>query len=122
MTVVERLTKKNSAADYLSCSVNPGAVPGLPGPNRSTRSTRSTTTVRVRKHLIRKVVVLHVAGPLSVVVQELDLAIQLALAEGPPGVVCDLSGGLAGADLVAIEMLATAGRHVRDWPGIPVAV
>jgi hypothetical protein len=122
MTVVEHLTKNNGAADYLSCSVNPGVVPGLPGPNRSTRPIRSTTTVRVRKHVIRKVVVLHVAGPLSVVVQELDLAIQLALAEGPPGVVCDLSGMLAGADLVAVEMLATAGRHVRDWPGIPVAV
>jgi len=37
-------------------------------------------------------------------------------------VVCDLSTVLDGADPVAVEVLATAGRHVRDWPGIPVAV
>ncbi|MEP7191476.1 MAG: hypothetical protein ABI903_01275 [Actinomycetota bacterium] len=46
----------------------------------------------------------------------------MALAEGRRGVVCDLSAGLEGAEPGAIEMLATAGRHVRDWPGTPVAV
>ena len=56
------------------------------------------------------------------VASDLDQAIQLALGEGPRGVVCDLSGPLVGADPVALELLATAGRHVRDWPGIPVAV
>jgi hypothetical protein len=68
------------------------------------------------------VVVVEVAGPLSEVVAELDRAIQLALAEGPRGVVCDLSNVLEGADPDAVEVLATAGRHVRDWPGTPVAV
>jgi hypothetical protein len=62
------------------------------------------------------------SGQLGDVVEDLDRAIQLALAEGPRGVVCDLSAVLAGADPAAIEVLATAGRHVRDWPGIPVAV
>jgi hypothetical protein len=52
----------------------------------------------------------------------LDRAIQLALADGPRGVVCDLSGVLEGAEMVAIEVLAMAGRHVRDWAGTPVAV
>src|SRR5665811_2432110 len=63
-----------------------------------------------------------VTGRLVDVAQELDLAIQLALAEGPRGVVCDLSAVLEGAEPGAVEVLATAGRHVRDWPGIPVAV
>src|SRR5450759_3543523 len=78
--------------------------------------------VRARKHAIRQVVVLEVGGRLSDVVEELDRAIQLALAEGPRGVVCDLSSVLKDAEPVAVELLATAGRHVRDWPGIPVAV
>jgi hypothetical protein len=37
-------------------------------------------------------------------------------------VVGDRSGVDEGADPVADEVLATAGRHLRDWPGIPVAV
>jgi hypothetical protein len=78
--------------------------------------------VRARTRVIRQVVVVEVAGPLSEVVEDLDRAIQLALGDGPRGVVCDLSGVFEGADPVAVEVLATAGRHVRDWPGIPVAV
>jgi hypothetical protein len=77
---------------------------------------------RARRRVIRQVVVLEVAGRLSEVVEDLDRAIQLALAEEPRGVVCDLSAVLEGAEQVAVEVLATAGRHVRDWPGIPVAV
>jgi hypothetical protein len=52
----------------------------------------------------------------------LDKAIELALAEGHRGVICDLSAVLEGAEPAAVEVLAMAGRHVRDWPGIPVAV
>ena len=86
--------------------------------------------VRARKHAIRQVVVLEVAGRLSDGAEDLDRAIQLALAEGPRGVVCDLSAvfegagpaAVDGAGPVAVEVLASAGRHVRDWPGIPVAV
>jgi hypothetical protein len=55
-------------------------------------------------------------------VRGLDRAIQLALAEGPRGVVCDLSGVREGAQPDAVKVLASAGRHVRDWSGIPVAV
>ena len=78
--------------------------------------------VRTRTRAIREVVVIDVSGRLSDVVEDLDRAIRLALAEGPRGVVCDLSNVLEDADPVAVEVLATAGRHVRDWPGIPVAV
>ncbi len=77
---------------------------------------------RVRSHAIRQVVVLEVAGRLGDVVEDLDMAIQLALADGPRGVVCDLSAVQEGAEPQAVEVLATAGRHVRDWPAIPVAV
>ena len=71
---------------------------------------------------IRQVVVLEVEGRLGEVVKDLDRAIQLALAEGPRGVVCDLSALVDGSDPGGVEMLATVGRHVRDWPGTPVAV
>ena len=100
----------------------------------------------VRTHAIRQVVVLEVAGRLSEVIEDLDRAIAPALAEGPRGVVCDLSNlsNLSdvsdvsdssdasdvsdaslmseGAEASAVEVLATAGRHVQDWPGVPVAV
>ena len=78
--------------------------------------------VQPRERAIRQVVVVEAEGRLSDVVEDLDRAIQLALADGPRGVVCDLSAVLADAGPAAVGVLATAGRHVRDWPGIPVAV
>lgn len=77
---------------------------------------------RIRAHAIRQVVVLKVAGRLSEVVEDLDLAIQLALASGPRGVACDLSAALEVDEPGAVDVLANAGRHVRDWSGVPVAV
>ena len=91
-------------------------------PAKATRRATSCRQVRIRTRAIRQVVVLEVSCRLSEVVGELDQAIQLALAEGPRGVVCDLSNVLEGTDPDAVEVLATAGRHVRDWPGTPVAV
>jgi hypothetical protein len=76
----------------------------------------------INRRAIGQVVVLEVAGPLSEVVEELDQAIQVALANGPRGVVCDLSTAPEDAQPGAVEWLAMAGRHVRHWPGIPVAV
>jgi anti-sigma regulatory factor (Ser/Thr protein kinase) len=78
--------------------------------------------VRVRTRTVRQVVVLEVVGRLSEVVDELDWAIQLALATGPRGVACDLSAATEASDSDGLEMLATAGRHVRDWQAIPVAM
>ncbi|MDQ1483335.1 MAG: hypothetical protein QOF35_1411 [Actinomycetota bacterium] len=78
--------------------------------------------VLLKGHLIRQVVVLEVTCPLGDVVEELDRAIQLALADEPRGVVCDLSAVSGVCDSDAVDALASAGRHVRDWPGIPVAV
>ena len=95
----------------------PAELPVQPAGRRA-----ASPRVRARRRAIREVAVVEASGLLSDVVEELDRAIQLALAEGPRGVVCDLSAVLEGAEPVAIEVLATAGRHVRDWPGIPVAV
>ena len=75
-----------------------------------------------RERAIRQVAILEITGRLTDVIEDLDQAIQVALAEGPRGVVCDLSAVLDGAEPGAVEMLATAGRHVRDWSGTPVAV
>jgi hypothetical protein len=95
----------------------PAEPPARPAGDPSVARTR-----RVRRHEIRQVVVLEVGCRLTDVAEELDLAIQLALAEGPRAVVCDLSAAIGGADPASIEVIASAGRHVRDWPGIPVAV
>ena len=92
------------------------------GPPAASRNRLAPGQVRARKRALREVVVIEVAGRLSDVVQELDRAVQLALAEGPRGVVCDLSGVIPGADPSAVELLATAGRHAREWPAVPVAV
>jgi hypothetical protein len=78
--------------------------------------------VGVRTRVMRQVVVLDAGGRLGDVVEDLDRAIELALAEGPRGVVCDLTTVLEGAEPGAVEVLAGLGRHVRDWPGIPVAL
>jgi hypothetical protein len=78
--------------------------------------------LKARTRTIGRVVVLEAAGLLGEVDGNLDEAIQMALAEGPRGVVCDLSGLLEGIEPGAAEILATAGRHVRDWPATPVAV
>ncbi|MEP7036660.1 MAG: hypothetical protein ABI934_13820 [Actinomycetota bacterium] len=93
-----------------------GPFVARPAPRRKGR----VTPVRTRTE--GQVVVLEPAGPLGKVVDELTLAIQLALAEGPRGVVCDLSAVSEGGEPGVIDVLAEAGRHVRDWPGIPVAV
>jgi len=68
------------------------------------------------------VVVLEVAGRLGDIVPDLNLALEQALAEVPRGVIWDLSGVFDGAELRVVDVLAGAGRHVRDWPWIPVAV
>ena len=76
----------------------------------------------MRTHAVGQVTILEVAGLLSDVVQDLDDAIRQALAAGPRGVVCDLTAVLESDNAGAVDLLASAGRHVRDWPGIPVAV
>jgi hypothetical protein len=86
--------------------------------------------VRLRTRVLHDVAVVEVWGRLGEVAQDLSLAIQLALASGPRGVVCDLSAvvieagaaGINGGGSDAVEVLAAAGRHSRDWPGIPVAL
>jgi hypothetical protein len=95
----------------------PAMDEGMPA-NRLTRAPR----VSVGTQAIGQALVLEVAGRLGDVVEDLDRAIKSALADEPRGVICDLSLMFPGAEAGPVERLATAGRHVRDWPGIPVAV
>jgi hypothetical protein len=88
----------------------------------SARRPHAGRQARVRTHAISQVLVVDGAGRLRDVVLDLDYAIQIALAERSRGVVCDLSAMLEGAEPVVVEVLATVGRHVRDWPGNPLAV
>jgi anti-sigma regulatory factor (Ser/Thr protein kinase) len=90
----------------------------------SGRAERGATTQgpSVESHAVGQVVVLDVAGALSDVVEELDHAIRLALAQGPRGVACDLTRVVEVSAPGALRRLASAGRHPRDWPGVPVAV
>jgi len=77
---------------------------------------------RVSTNAVGRVAVLDVKGRLGDVVEELDCAIQLALAEAPRGVACDLSAVQDGGAAGAFGVLASSGRHVRDWSGIPVVM
>ena len=104
-------------------STQPTAHASTKSPAPSAGRGAAGPQVAARTHAIRQVVVRQApAGRLSEVVEDLDRAIQVALADGPRGVVCDLSAVLAGAETGAAAALATAGRHVRDWPGIPLAM
>jgi hypothetical protein len=96
-------------------------VPAEP-PEMSASGPGSDRQRRVRTYDVRGIAVVEASGQLSDIAEDLDLAIQLALADGPRGVICDLSAMPPETDQAAAEVLATAGRHVRDWPGIPVAV
>jgi hypothetical protein len=91
-------------------------------PTRPPRRPATGRRGQRKERAIPQVVVLEVTGRLTDTIEDLDQAVQVALSEGPRGVVCDLSAVLKGAEPGAVEMLATAGRHVRDWPGTPVAV
>ena len=122
MIVVKHPTKtfgKKTGIDEMRLSVNPGVVAGFLGSNGVGRSNIREGT---RTRAIRNVMVVEAVGRLSDVAEDLDQAIQMALADGPRGVVCDLSNVHGGPDPVAVEALAMAGRHVRDWPGLPIAV
>ena len=92
---------------------------GTTGPPRRDAAAQRSS---VDAHPVGQVIVLAVAGPLSDVVEELDHAIRLALAQGPRGVACDMTRAVEVSAPGALRRLASAGRHPRDWPGVPVAV
>lgn len=125
------MVQRSSDPDVLSSDSDHDVVPFLTAsathvptrlPRRSVGRPAPGPKTTVGRPAIHQVVVLDVAGRLRDVIQDLDEAVQQALADGPRGVVCDLSAMDEDAEPDAIEVLATAGRHVRDWPGIPVAV
>ena len=125
------MVQRSSDSDVLSSDSDHHVVPFLTGSavhvptgflRRSAGRAAAGPKTRVSGYAIHQAVVLDVAGRLHDVVQDLDDAVQRTLADGPRGVVCDLSAMHEDAEPDATEVLATAGRHVRDWPGIPVAV
>jgi len=91
-------------------------------PEQPARCSAGGPQTEVRRHLVRQVPVLEVSGRLRGAVEGLDRAVQLSLADGPRGVVCDLPAVVEGAEPVEFGALAALGRHPRDWPGAPVAV
>jgi len=91
-------------------------------PEQQPRCMANGIRTGVRRHLLSQIVVLQASGQLRDVVEELTHAVEIALADGPRGVVCDLSAVVEGAEPSAVEALAAVGSHVRDWPGVPVAV
>src|ERR1035437_591055 len=82
-----------------------GGLPTIEFPAPPASCSASGPHVGVRTRVMRQVVVLDVAGRLRDVVEDLDRAIELALAEGPRGVVCDLAAVLEGAEPGAVEVL-----------------
>ena len=76
----------------------------------------------VRTYVVGPVVVLEGVGRLSDVVDDLDLAARIALADRARGVVYDLSRVVEVDAPGALCGLAASGRHPRDWPGVPLAV
>ena len=116
----DHLTDFDQGVDLCPTPDAPDVLARLPA--RPAGSAPIGRHVGVAKHAILQVAVLDVARLLGDATEDLDEAIQVALAEGPRAVVCDLTALSYGVDPGALEVLATAGRHVRDWPGIPVAI
>jgi hypothetical protein len=71
---------------------------------------------------LRGVWLVEVDPPYDDMVDEVDHSIQLALAECPRGVVVSFTGPVAGTSDQALDLLASTGRHVADWPVVPVVL
>ncbi|HET8982810.1 MAG TPA: ATP-binding protein [Pedococcus sp.] len=66
---------------------------------------------------------IEVDGDYSDIAQDVDHSIQLALAESPRGVVVSMLHTPGEAeDGSLLDSLASAGRHVRRWPGAPIVI
>lgn len=71
----------------------------------------------------RDVWLIEVDGDYSDIAQDVDHSIQLALAESPRGVVVSvLHTPDEAEDGSLLDSLASAGRHVRRWPGAPIVI
>jgi anti-sigma regulatory factor (Ser/Thr protein kinase) len=68
------------------------------------------------------VLVLDVRGELAEVAESAYLSVLLGIAEEPAAVVCDLSGVTGPVDPESVDLLASLGVEVEQWPGVPVAV
>jgi hypothetical protein len=80
------------------------------------------TKPAIRRHSVGRVLILEVAGRLPDVLEDLNVSIRLALAAEPRGVICDLTAIEDVNATGALRGLATAGRHPRDRPDVPLAI
>lgn len=83
---------------------------------------RLGTTGRLAAYPLRGVWLIEVDPPYDDMADEVDHAVQLALAECPRGVVVSLTGPLDGTREQALDVLASTGRHVAPWPATPVVL
>ena len=89
--------------------------------NWSAPATLSTPGA-ITAHALRGVWLIDVHSPYADVGPEVDHRIQTALAECPRGVVCALPASLAHTPGPVLDLLASAGRHMRAWPAAPVVL
>jgi hypothetical protein len=83
---------------------------------------RLGTTGRLAAYPLRGVWLIEADPPYDDMADEVDHAVQLALAECPRGVVVSLTGPLDGTPEPALDGLAATGRHVASWPATPLVL
>jgi len=83
---------------------------------------RLGSTGRLAAYPLRGVWLIEVDPPYDDTADEVDHAVQLALAECPRGVVVSLTGPLDGTCGDALDVLASTGRHVAPWPATPIVL
>jgi anti-sigma regulatory factor (Ser/Thr protein kinase) len=69
---------------------------------------------------INQVRLVHVTGAATQVGEPIDRLVQFALADNPRAVICSLPR--AASDDLPMDPIASMGRHVQQWPAIPIAV
>jgi hypothetical protein len=77
---------------------------------------------RLAAYPLRAVWLVEVDPPYDDMADEVDHAVQLALAECPRGVVVSLTGSLDGTPSEVLDVLASTGRHAAPWPATPVVL
>ena len=78
-----------------------------------------SATGTITAYPLREVWLIEMDAPYRDVCDELDRCVQTALAESPRGVVFGLPNSVADTVSAELDVLASSGRHMRDWPATP---
>jgi anti-sigma regulatory factor (Ser/Thr protein kinase) len=81
-----------------------------------------STTGTITAYPLREVWLIEMDAPYRDVSEELDRCVETALAESPRGVVFGLPNSVADTVPAELDVLASSGRHMRDWPPTPVVL